>query len=91
MLLSEPILPFGIPFDFVLLAATLLGIAIFHRHALPIALAGLVSITAYKLSFTGFKEGVGLAGLAGHLIDEFSLLANLLLLLMGLCALSAAF
>jgi Na+/H+ antiporter NhaD/arsenite permease-like protein len=91
MLLSLPFLPFGIPFDFVLFAATLLGIAIFHRHALHIALAGLFAITAYKLNFTGFKEGVGLAGLSGHLFDEFSLLANLFLLLMGFALLARHF
>jgi Na+/H+ antiporter NhaD/arsenite permease-like protein len=89
--LSEPILPSGIPFDFVLFAATLLGIAIFHRHALHIALAGLAAITAYKLSFTSFKEGVGLAGLSAHLFDEFSLLANLFLLLMGFALLARHF
>ena len=61
--MTEPILLFGIPFDFVLFAATLLGIALFHRHTLLIALGGLVAITAYKLSITGFKDGAGLAGL----------------------------
>jgi Na+/H+ antiporter NhaD/arsenite permease-like protein len=91
MLLSEPILPLGIPFDFVLFAVILLGIAIFHRHPLPIALAGLVAITAYKLSFTGFKDGGGLVGLARHLFDEFSLLANLFLLLMGFALLARHF
>ena len=89
--MSEPILLFGIPFDFVLFAATLLGIAILHRHALPIALTGLVAISAYKLSFTGFKAGVGLAGLGGHLVGEFSLLANLFLLLMGFALLARHF
>jgi hypothetical protein len=88
--LSEQLLSFGIPFDFVFFALTLVGIAIFHRLALPGALAGLVAITAYKLSFTGFKEGVGLTGLAAHLLDDFSLLANLFLLLNGLCALGAS-
>ena len=62
--MSEQFLPFGIPFDFVFFALTLIGIAIFHRHALPVALASLGAITAYKLSFTGFEEGVSLAGLA---------------------------
>jgi Na+/H+ antiporter NhaD/arsenite permease-like protein len=85
------ILPFGIPFDFVFFALTLLGIAIIHRHALPVALAGLVAISAYKLSFTGFKDGVGLVGLAAHLINEFSLLANLFLLLMGFALLARHF
>jgi Na+/H+ antiporter NhaD/arsenite permease-like protein len=91
MLLNEPILPFGIPFEFTLFAAFLLGIAIFHRHSLPIALAGLITITAYKLNFTGFKEGVGLAGLGGHLLDEFSLLVNLFLLLLGFAILARHF
>ena len=48
---------------FVLFALTLVGIALFHRHTLLIALAGLAAITAYKLSFTGYNEGAGLAGL----------------------------
>ena len=89
--MTEPILLFGIPFDFVLFAATLLGIALFHRHTLPIALGGLVAITAYKLSITGFKDGAGLGGLLIHLSHEFSLLANLFLLLMGFALLSRHF
>jgi hypothetical protein len=68
--LTEPILLFGIPFDFVLFALTLLGIALFHRHTLPIALAGLAVIAAYRLSFTGFKDGAGLVGLGLHLAHE---------------------
>ena len=69
----------------------LLGIALFHRYTLPIALVGLLAITAYKLSFTGFKDGAGLAGLGVHLSHEFSLLANLFLLLMGFALLSRHF
>ena len=82
---------FGIPIDFVFFALTLLGIALFHRHTLPIALAGLALITAYKLVFTGFKDGAGLTGLGLHLGHEFSLLANLFLLLMGFALLSRHF
>jgi hypothetical protein len=89
--LTAPVLLLGIPFDFVLFAATLLGIALFHRHTLPIALAGLFAITAYKLGFNGFKDGVGLVGLAVHLSHEFSLLANLFLLLLGFALLSRHF
>ena len=89
--MTEPTLLFGIPIDFVLFAATLLGIALFHRHTLLIALGGLVAITAYKLSITGFKDGAGLAGLLIHLSHEFSLLANLFLLLMGFALLSRHF
>jgi hypothetical protein len=88
--LTEPVLLFGIPFDFVLFALTLLGIAVFHRHTLPIALAGLGVVTAYKLIFTGFKDGSGLVGLGLHLGHEFSLLSNLFLLLDGVRAFVAA-
>ena len=89
--LTEPILFFGIPFDFILFALTLFGIALFHRHTLVIALAGLAAITAYKLSFTGFNERTGLVGLGFHLSHEFSLLSNLFLLLMGFALLSRHF
>jgi Na+/H+ antiporter NhaD/arsenite permease-like protein len=89
--LTEPILLFGIPIDFVLFGLTLLGIALFHRHTLPIAIAGLAVITVYKLIFTGFKDGAGFTGLGLHFTHEFSLLANLFLLLMGFALLSRHF
>ncbi len=89
--LTEPVLVFGIPFDFILFALTLLGIALFHRHTLSIALAGLGVITAYKLAFTGFRDGPGFVGLVLHLGHEFSLLSNLFLLLMGFALLSRHF
>jgi Na+/H+ antiporter NhaD/arsenite permease-like protein len=89
--LTEPILLFGIPIDFVLFGLTLLGIALFHRHTLPIAIAGLAVITVYKLIFTGFKDGAGFTGLGLHFTHEFSLLANLFLLLTGFALLSRHF
>jgi Na+/H+ antiporter NhaD/arsenite permease-like protein len=81
----------GIPVDFILFGLTLLGVALFHRHTLAIALAGLAVITAYKLAFTGFKTGAGVAGLALHLEHEWVILANLFLLLMGFALLSRHF
>ena len=60
----EPLLVLGIPIEFILFALTLLGVALFHRHTLPVALAGLGTVIAYKLAFTGFKYGAGLGGLA---------------------------
>src|SRR5262245_35098917 len=81
----------GIPIDIILFAVTLLGVALFHRHTLLVALAGLAVITAYKLAFTGFKPGPGLAGLALHLEREWVILANLFLLLMGFALLSRHF
>ena len=89
--MTGPILLFGVPIDFVLFALTLLGIALFHRHTLPIALAGLAVIAGYKLIFTGFRDGAGLAGLSLHLTHEFSLLTNLFLLLTGFALLSRHF
>jgi Na+/H+ antiporter NhaD/arsenite permease-like protein len=81
----------GIPVDFILFALTLLGVAVLHRHTLPVALAGLAVITAYKLAFTGFKTGAGLAGLGLHMAHEWVILANLFLLLMGFALLSRHF
>ncbi|HUL91013.1 MAG TPA: hypothetical protein VLV56_01595, partial [Burkholderiales bacterium] len=81
----------GVPVDFILFAITLLGVALFHRHTLYVALAGLATITLYKLGFTGFKEGAGLTGLAAHLHNEWVILANLLCLLLGFALLSRHF
>lgn len=81
----------GIPVDFILFGFTLLGVAVFHRHTLAIALVGLAAITTYKLAFTGFKTGAGLAGLGLHLAHEWVILANLFLLLMGFALLSRHF
>src|SRR6188768_609944 len=87
----EPILVLGIPVDFILFALTLLGVALFHRHTLPVALAGLAAIAVYKVAFTGFKFGVGLGGLGQHMAHEWVILANLFLLLMGFALLSRHF
>jgi Na+/H+ antiporter NhaD/arsenite permease-like protein len=82
---------FGIPVDFILFALTLLGVALFHHHTLRVALIGLATITLYKLGFTGFKTGEGIAGLAGHLAHEWVILSNLLCLLVGFALLSKHF
>lgn len=82
---------FGIPVDFILFALTLIGVALFHKRTLEVALTGLAIITIYKLVFTGFKTGPGLAGLAGHFAHEWVILANLLGLLLGFALLSDHF
>jgi Na+/H+ antiporter NhaD/arsenite permease-like protein len=87
----DPILILGIPLDFILFAFILLGIALFHRYTLPIALIGLVAIVGYKVGFAGFKFGTGLAGFGHHMAHEWVTLANLFLLLMGFALLSRHF
>ncbi len=81
----------GIPLDFILFALTLLGVALFHHHVLKVALAGLVTISAYKIFFTGFKFGPGLAGFGAHMAHEWVLLANLLGILVGFALLARHF
>ena len=81
----------GIPVDFMLFGLTLLGVALFHRHTLAVALTGLAVIALYKLAFTGFKTGPGIGGLALHMAHEWRILANLLGLLLGFALLSNYF
>jgi Na+/H+ antiporter NhaD/arsenite permease-like protein len=82
---------FGIPVDFILFALTLLGVALLHHHTLAVALTGLAAIALYKVAFTGFKFGAGIAGLGLHMQHEWVILANLFLLLMGFALLSRHF
>ncbi|HET9976112.1 MAG TPA: citrate transporter [Burkholderiaceae bacterium] len=81
----------GIPFDFVLFALTLTGVALFHHHVLKIAVGGLVVITLYKLAFSPFATGAGVAGLIAHLGHEWIIVANLFALLVGFALLSNHF
>ncbi|QTN21359.1 citrate transporter [Rhizobacter sp. AJA081-3] len=81
----------GIPFDFVLFALTLLGVATLHHHALKVALGGALAITLYQLLVTGFKAGAGMGGLAAHAGHEWVTLANLLGLLLGFALLADHF
>jgi Na+/H+ antiporter NhaD/arsenite permease-like protein len=88
---AEPYAILGIPVDFILFGLTLLGVAVFHHQTLPVALTGLLTITAYKLVFAGLATGPGLAGLATHMAHEWVVLANLFCLLMGFALLSRQF
>ncbi len=81
----------GVPFDFVLFALTLLGVATLHHHALKVALGGALAITLYQLFVTGFKAGAGMGGLAAHAGHEWVTLANLLGLLLGFALLADHF
>lgn len=75
---------FGIPVDFLLFGATLVGVALLHRHTLQVALTGLAVITVYRVAFTGFD-------LVHHLAHEWVLLANLAGLLLGFALLADHF
>jgi hypothetical protein len=57
---------FGLSLEFVFFGLTLFGVALFHKQALYVSLAGLCATVAYKVTFTGFKEGAGLNGLVLH-------------------------
>jgi Na+/H+ antiporter NhaD/arsenite permease-like protein len=81
----------GIPLDFILFAATLLGVALFHHHTLYVALTGLAVITLYKLGFGDFSGVPGVTGLIGLLGHEWVTLANLLGLLLGFALLADHF
>jgi hypothetical protein len=81
----------GIPVDFILFAVTLIGVGLLHHHTLAVALTGLATITIYKIVFTGFTTGIGLAGLEAHFAHEWVILANLLGLLVGFALLSKHF
>ena len=80
-----------VPLEFVFFAVVLAGVALFHHHTLPIAVGGAIFIALYKVLFSPFKTGAGLAGLAGHVGHEWVILLNLLLLLLGFALLADLF
>lgn len=82
---------FGIPVEFILFGLTLLGVALFHHYPLRVGLTGLSAITLYKIVFTGFKTGAGVAGFVSHLGHEWVILTNLLCLLVGFALLARHF
>ncbi len=88
---AQPVYLFGIPVDFILFGLTLLGVAIFHRKTLQVALTGLAVVTLYKLVFSGFRQGEGFSGLVMQMHHEWVILSNLFLLLMGFAILSRHF
>ena len=80
-----------VPGEFILFAVVLAGIALLQRYTLEVAVTGLAAVTIYKLAYTGFAQGPGLAGLAGLLAHEWVILANLFGLLLGFALLSKHF
>ncbi|MEJ0085542.1 MAG: citrate transporter [Pseudomonadota bacterium] len=80
-----------VPVEFLIFGVTLLGVAVFHRHTLMIALLGLAAVTGYKLAFGDFHGQPGLIGLQWHLLEEWVIVTNLFALLVGFALLSRHF
>jgi Na+/H+ antiporter NhaD/arsenite permease-like protein len=81
----------GVPVEFVFFVATLLAVALFHHHTMPIALTGAAVIALYKIVFSPFRTGAGFVGFLSHLGHEWVILANLFLLLLGFALLARYF
>ena len=82
---------FGAPLEFYLFGLTLLGVAVFHRRTLEVALVGLVAVLLYQGFVGAFPTGHGLPALAQHFAHEWVILSNILLLLVGFEVLSNQF
>ena len=54
----------------------------------PIAVGGMLLITLFKIAFSPFAEGPGIAGWIAHLGHEWVLITNLFGLLLGFALLS---
>ena len=81
----------GAPLEFYLFGMTLLGVAVFHRRTLEVALAGLAAILIYQGVWGAFPPGQGFAALGEHALHEWVILTNILLLLVGFGLLSNQF
>jgi Na+/H+ antiporter NhaD/arsenite permease-like protein len=81
----------GIPVEFILFGLMLLGVAMFHHRTLTVALVGLAVILLWQALFSAFPTGRGLPALGEHLLHEWVILTNLLLLLVGFELLSNQF
>lgn len=81
----------AIPIEFVLFGVMLLGVALFHKKALAISVAGLIAILAYEAFVSTFPTGTGGEALLRHIEHEWVTVTNLLLLLVGFEVLSSHF
>jgi Na+/H+ antiporter NhaD/arsenite permease-like protein len=75
-------------FEFVLFAITLVGVALFHKHTMWVALTGMTLILIYKLVF---NDPSAPFNLIHHLGQEGRTLINLMGLLFGFAILSKHF
>lgn len=77
--------------EFILFGLTLVGVALFHRHTMYVALTGLVVIMAFKLIFDqGFNTYEHFLGVAQE-EGEWRILLNLMGLLFGFAILAKHF
>lgn len=83
--------PLGVPFEYILFALTLAGIALFHHHSFMVAVCGLVSVSLYKIFVTGFSTGLGFGPFLAHIGHEWVTLVNLLALILGFSILARHF
>ncbi len=80
----------GVPLEFIFFTLMLIGVALFHKHSLKVAVTGMVVILIYKFLFTGFSFIEHFAGSATH-EGEWKTLLNLFGLLTGFAILADHF
>jgi Na+/H+ antiporter NhaD/arsenite permease-like protein len=81
----------AMPLEFFLFAAVLGMVAFGRVSTMVSALVGALVISVYKVLFSPFAEGAGMAGLLAHAGSEWVGLANLLALLLGFALLARHF
>ena len=86
-----PFTSLTLPIEFVLFGAMLLGVALFHKRALPISLLGFLAILLFETIVTEYPTGRGSGALLAHAQHEWVIITNLLLLLIGFEVLSNQF
>ncbi|MFH0727962.1 MAG: citrate transporter [Pseudomonadota bacterium] len=82
---------FGIRFEFILFALTLVGVAVFHRYTMFVALTGLAAVLLFKFFFVDSFSLVNHVLGHGHEEGEWRTLLNLLGLLFGFAILAKHF
>ena len=82
---------FGIRFEFIIFTLTLVGVAVFHKHTMYVALAGLAAVLLFKLFFVNSFSLVNHVIGHGHEEGEWRTLLNLLGLLFGFAILAKHF
>ena len=77
--------------EFVIFGLTLLGVALFHRHALAVAVAGFILTILVRVASAPGGIDAGGHEIAAHLASEWVTFANLFLLLLGFAVLANQF